>query len=47
VRTLRPGWSVWKYYTVEVVGMGQDEIAFHGGSAPAWSFIDDISVFEA
>src|SRR5258708_20520004 len=47
VRTLRPGWSIWKYYTVDVVGKGQDEIAFHGGSAPAWSFIDDVSVFEA
>jgi hypothetical protein len=47
VRTLRPGWSAWTYWTVDVLAEGRDEIAFHGGSAPAWSFIDDVAVFEA
>jgi hypothetical protein len=47
VRALRPGWSGWRYYAVEVVGRGADELAFYGGSAPAWSFIDDVSVYEA
>ncbi|KAJ7509562.1 hypothetical protein B0H11DRAFT_1252306 [Mycena galericulata] len=32
---------------VPVVGTGSDVLAFRGGKAPAWSFIDDISVFLA
>ncbi len=46
VTTIRPGFSDWAYYSVEVVGRGNDVLAFHGGTAPAWSFIDDITVFE-
>jgi hypothetical protein len=30
-RALRPGWSGWRYYAVEVVGRGADEIAFYEG----------------
>ena len=47
VKTIRPGWSKWRFQSVEVVGRGEDVIAFHGGSAPAWSFIDDVAVFES
>ena len=46
VMTIRPGFSDWSYYSVEVIGRGGDILAFHGGTAPAWSFIDDITVFE-
>jgi hypothetical protein len=45
VKTIKPGYSDWLYYTVEVVAQGNDVLAFHGGVAPAWSFLDDISVF--
>ncbi len=45
VKTIHPGYSDWQYYAVEVVGQGNDLLAFHGGSAPAWSFVDDICVF--
>lgn len=47
VQTIRPGFSSWKYYEFKVVAAGNDELAFHGGSAPAWSFIDDVFVYLA
>ncbi|KAF9459605.1 hypothetical protein BDZ94DRAFT_1267884 [Collybia nuda] len=45
VTTLRPGYSPWKYYEFEVTAQGNDILAFHGGKAPAWSFLDDVFVF--
>ncbi|KAJ7509556.1 hypothetical protein B0H11DRAFT_1252171 [Mycena galericulata] len=42
------GVTGFQHYTplqVSVVGTGKDVLAFHGGAAPAWSFIDDVSVF--
>ncbi|KAF7760329.1 hypothetical protein Agabi119p4_11005 [Agaricus bisporus var. burnettii] len=47
VETIRPGISDWKYFEFKVVAVGNDELAFHGGRAPAWSFIDDVFVFLA
>ena len=46
VLTIRPGFSNYEYNSVDVVGVGDDTLAFHGGAAPAWTFIDDICVFE-
>ena len=46
VLSIEPGFSNWEFYSVQVVGTGNDVLAFYGGSAPAWSFIDDISVYE-
>ncbi|KAF8154947.1 hypothetical protein B0H34DRAFT_676632 [Crassisporium funariophilum] len=46
VSTIRPGFENYQFFTVDVVGAGNDVLAFNGGAAPAWSFIDDISVFE-
>jgi len=46
IATITPGFSDWKLYSFQVTGAGNDVLAFHGGKAPAWSFIDDISVFE-
>jgi len=46
VSTIRPGYSQWKYYEFSVTATGNDVLAFHGGSSPAWSWIDDIYVFE-
>ncbi|KAF8650694.1 hypothetical protein AX16_005068 [Volvariella volvacea WC 439] len=45
VGTITPGFSPWTYYHFEVEAKGQDTLAFHGGKAPAWSFIDDVFVF--
>ncbi|KAJ3576806.1 hypothetical protein NP233_g183 [Leucocoprinus birnbaumii] len=45
--TIRPGFSDWKYFELRVVATGNDKLAFHGGAAPAWSFIDDVFVFLA
>jgi hypothetical protein len=47
VTTIRPGFQNWQFYQFSVTGAGNDVIAFHGGMAPAWSFIDDVSVFAA
>ena len=44
VSTVRPGYSNYEYNLFKVVGNGNDVLAFHGGSAPAWTFLDDISV---
>jgi hypothetical protein len=47
VETIEPGFSGWTYIQFEVVAVGNDQLAFHGGKAPAWSFLDDIFVFLA
>ncbi|TFK70906.1 hypothetical protein BDN72DRAFT_877526 [Pluteus cervinus] len=39
------GQESWTYYEVEVTAAGNDLLGFHGGAAPAWSFIDDVAVF--
>ncbi|RDB25603.1 hypothetical protein Hypma_006448 [Hypsizygus marmoreus] len=40
------GTSDWTYHEVPVTAAGEDVLEFHGGKAPAWSFIDDVDVFE-
>jgi hypothetical protein len=45
VETIRPGFSNWQYFEFKVVAAGNDKLAFHGGAAPAWSFIDDVFAF--
>jgi len=45
VRRIEPGYSLWTYWEVRVTAQGADELGFHGGMAPAWSFLDDIYVF--
>jgi hypothetical protein len=45
VATIRPGYQNWSFYQFNVVAAGKDVLAFHGGMAPSWSFIDDIAVF--
>lgn len=44
VQTIRPGYESWKFYEFTVTAVGNDKLAFHGGKAPAWSFIDDVNV---
>ncbi|KAF8063340.1 hypothetical protein FPV67DRAFT_1451811 [Lyophyllum atratum] len=46
VSTIRDGYSPWKYYRVDVDAVGGDVVAFRGGQAPAWTFIDDIYVLQ-
>ena len=46
VLTVRPGFSNYEYISLNVVGAGNDVLAFHGGAAPAWTFIDDIAVYQ-
>lgn len=45
VQTIRPGYQPFTFYEFKVTARGNDMLAFHGGKAPAWSFIDDVSVF--
>ncbi|KAF9467605.1 hypothetical protein BDZ94DRAFT_969039 [Collybia nuda] len=45
VKTVRAGYSPWTYYSVDVTAIGGDTVAFRGGKAPAWTFIDDIHIF--
>ena len=45
VLTTTPGFQDWKLYQVSVTAQGQDTLAFTGGAAPAWSFIDDVAVY--
>ena len=35
----------WIYRTVAVTASGNDRLAFVGGNAPAWMFLDNIAVF--
>ncbi|PPR02255.1 hypothetical protein CVT26_011723 [Gymnopilus dilepis] len=46
VTTFKPGFANFEYLSVNVVAQGSDTLAFHGGAAPAWSFIDDVTVFQ-
>jgi len=45
VTTIHPGYQDWQFYQFDVVAVGNDVLAFHGGRAPSWSFIDDVGVF--
>ncbi|KAJ7594556.1 hypothetical protein C8J56DRAFT_1023157 [Mycena floridula] len=45
IDTIRPGDSPWKVYSYTVIGTGSDLPFFTGGRYPAYSFIDDISLF--
>ena len=47
VTTIRPGFSDWAYHEFPVTANGNDVLAFHGGLPPAFSWIDDVYVFEA
>lgn len=47
VQTIRPGYSNWEFFQVQVTAVGNDVLSFHGGAAPAWTFLDDITVFMA
>ncbi|KIL57885.1 hypothetical protein M378DRAFT_357033 [Amanita muscaria Koide BX008] len=46
VATIRPGYEGWTFYSFIVTAVGNDALAFHGGAAPAWSFIDDVFLFK-
>jgi hypothetical protein len=46
VQTITPGFENWKLHQLTVTAAGNDVLSFHGGTAPAWSFIDDITVFQ-
>ncbi|KAF8896757.1 hypothetical protein CPB84DRAFT_1848117 [Gymnopilus junonius] len=46
VTTFKPGFANFEFLSVDVVAKGSDTLAFHGGAAPAWSFIDDVTVFQ-
>ncbi|KAF9043296.1 hypothetical protein BJ165DRAFT_1595297 [Panaeolus papilionaceus] len=46
VTTITPGFQNWQFYSFQVTAAGNDVLAFRGGKAPAWSFIDDIAVFQ-
>ncbi|KAJ7848457.1 hypothetical protein B0H14DRAFT_2582980 [Mycena olivaceomarginata] len=41
------GFMEYTLVEVGVIGTGRDILAFVGGAAPAWSFIDDCNVFKA
>ncbi|GLB40797.1 hypothetical protein LshimejAT787_0900120 [Lyophyllum shimeji] len=45
VQTIKPGYQDWTFYEFTVTAVGNDKLAFHGGKAPAWSFIDDVNVW--
>ena len=45
VETIKPGFTEWKFHSVDVDAVGNDILAFRGGAAPAWTFLDDISVW--
>ncbi|KAJ7486833.1 hypothetical protein FB451DRAFT_1363051 [Mycena latifolia] len=40
------GFMQWTLVQVAVTGTGSDELSFVGGAAPAWTFLDNVSVFE-
>ncbi|KAF8178700.1 hypothetical protein BJ912DRAFT_649320 [Pholiota molesta] len=46
IATIHPGFSNFQFFQFSVTAQGQDVLSLHGGAAPAWSFIDDITVFE-
>jgi hypothetical protein len=41
------GFSNYAFVQASVVGTGSDLLSFVGGSAPAWTFIDDCKVYQA
>ncbi|KAJ3877108.1 hypothetical protein F5051DRAFT_409571 [Lentinula edodes] len=45
VDTIHPGFSQWTPYQYTVVAQGNDLLQFKGGAAPAYVFIDDVSLF--
>ncbi|TFK73176.1 hypothetical protein BDN72DRAFT_855015 [Pluteus cervinus] len=47
VLTINPGFQAYTYYEIKVTAAGNDALAFHGGSFPAYDFLDDIYVFLA
>jgi len=46
ITTIRPGYSDWAYHEFPVTANGNDVLAFHGGLPPAFSWVDDIYVFQ-
>ncbi|KAJ7486762.1 hypothetical protein FB451DRAFT_1391650 [Mycena latifolia] len=40
------GFMQWTLVQVAATGTGSDELSFVGGAAPAWTFLDNVSVFE-
>ncbi|KAG5635908.1 hypothetical protein H0H81_009689 [Sphagnurus paluster] len=45
VKSYTPGYQPWTFYEITVTAQGNDKLAFRGGKAPAWSFIDDVDVW--
>ncbi|KAH6904684.1 hypothetical protein BKA70DRAFT_528375 [Coprinopsis sp. MPI-PUGE-AT-0042] len=46
VNTINPGYSQWTFHAVDVTAQGNDVLAFRGGKAPAWTFLDDIAIWQ-
>lgn len=46
INTITPGFSGYELFQFTVTAVGNDVLAFNGGEAPAWSFLDDITVFQ-
>ncbi|KAF8337155.1 hypothetical protein F5887DRAFT_1244600 [Amanita rubescens] len=46
VGSVKNGYQPWTFYSFVVTAVGGDVLAFHGGKAPAWSFIDDVFLFK-
>lgn len=47
IGSIHPGFQGWTYYSFTATGSGSDILSFHGGAAPAYDFIDDVTVFES
>ncbi|KAG6906224.1 hypothetical protein DXG01_015127 [Tephrocybe rancida] len=45
VGTIKVEYQDWTFYKTTIIATGNDKVALHGGSVPAWVFIDDIYVF--
>ncbi|KAF5371757.1 hypothetical protein D9758_003513 [Tetrapyrgos nigripes] len=45
IATIKPGFSSWTFYSFNVVAQGNDVLQFHGGKAPSYDFLDDVSLF--
>lgn len=45
VESINVGYRDWTWYETRVVARGGDRVGLHGGSAPAWVFIDDVCVY--
>jgi hypothetical protein len=46
VQTVNVGFTDWKFFSFQVTAKGNDIFAITGGAAPAWSFFDDINIFQ-